>query len=177
MRSEENTNTAPNLLDRFSDWCGHFTAWFTLLMVIVTFVVVVMRYVFDAGLIWLQESVTWMHAVVFMIGAAYTLRRDEHVRVDIFYRDMTATRRAWVDLLGVVVFLLPLCGLLAWKAWDFVVFSWEFEEASRESGGLPYPLLPMLKSVLILMPLMLALQGMSLGWRSLKTLTATDEGR
>jgi len=177
LRNEENTNTPSNLLDRFSDFSGHFTAWLTLLMVIITFVVVVMRYVFDAGLIWLQESVTWMHATVFMIGAAYTLRRNEHVRVDIFYRDMTATRRACVDLLGVVVFLLPLCGFFAWKAWDFVAVSWELEEASRESGGLPYPLLPLLKSVLILMPVMLALQGLSLGWKSLKTLMAKDEGR
>ena len=177
MRNEENTNTPSNLVDRFSDLSGHFTAWLTLLMVIITFVVVVMRYVFDAGLIWLQESVTWMHATVFMIGAAYTLRRNEHVRVDIFYRDMTATRRACVDLLGVVVFLLPLCGFFAWKAWDFVAVSWELEEASRESGGLPYPLLPLLKSVLILMPVMLALQGLSLGWKSLKTLMAKDEGR
>lgn len=157
--------------------CGHFTAWLTLVMVIVTFVVVVMRYVFDAGYIWLQESVTWMHAAVFMVGAAYTLRRDEHVRVDIFYRDMTATRRAWIDLLGVVVFLLPLCGFFAWKAWGFVAFSWALEQASRESGGLPYPLLPLLKSLLILMPVMLALQGLSLGWKSLRTLMAKDERR
>ena len=139
-------------------------------MVLVTFVVVVMRYVFDAGLIWVQESVVWMHAVVFMLGAAYTLQAEEHVRVDVFYRTMSERRRAWVDLIGVLVFLLPLCVFLGWKSFDFVVQSWSLREASRESGGLPYPFLPILKSVLLLMPLTVALQGISLVLRSLKTL-------
>jgi TRAP-type mannitol/chloroaromatic compound transport system permease small subunit len=79
-------------------------------MTVVMFVIVVMRYLFDAGLIWIQESVTWMHAMVFMLGAAYALRHEEHVRVDIFYRTMAARRRAWVDAQGVVVLLLPFFG-------------------------------------------------------------------
>ena len=139
-------------------------------MVIVTFVVVVMRYVFDAGLIWVQESVTWMHAAVFMLGAAYTLRDEEHVRVDVFYRNMSPRRRAWVDLVGVAIFLLPLCLFLAWNSFDFVTQSWRIREMSRESGGLPYPLIPMLKTILLLMPLAVAMQGMSLFLKSLKIL-------
>jgi len=139
-------------------------------MVIVTFVVVVMRYVFDAGLIWMQESVIWMHAAVFMLGAAYTLRDEEHVRVDVFYRKMSARRQAWVNLTGVVIFLLPLCLFLAWNSLDFVTQSWRIREMSRESGGLPYPLIPMLKSILLLMPLAVALQGLSLFLASLKRL-------
>jgi TRAP-type mannitol/chloroaromatic compound transport system permease small subunit len=129
-----------------------------------------MRYVFDAGLIWVQESVVWMHAVVFMLGAAYTLQAEEHVRVDVFYRAMSERRRAWVDLIGVLVFLLPLCVFLGWKSFDFVTQSWSIREASRESGGLPYPFIPLLKSVLLLMPLTVALQGLSLVLKSLKTL-------
>lgn len=112
-----------------------------------------------------------------MVGAAYTLHHEQHVRVDIFYRDMSAKRRACVDLFGVVIFLLPLCGFLAFTAWDFVDASWTDKEASRESGGLPYPLKPLLKSVLILMPVMLSLQGLSLGLRSLKTLLGSGGGR
>jgi len=76
------------LIDRFNIAIGRTTAWLTLAMVIVSFVIVVIRYVFDSGFIWLQESLTWMHATVFMLGAAYTMQRDEHVRVDIFYRNM-----------------------------------------------------------------------------------------
>ena len=160
-----------NGLDRFSEISGRLTAWLTLLMVIVTFVVVVMRYLFDAGLIWMQESVVWMHAFVFMVGAAYTLQRDEHVRIDIFYREMSDKGRAWVDFLGVLVFLLPLCIFLVLRAWDFVAVSWAMGETSRESGGLPYPLLPLLKTVLILMPAAVGLQGVSLALKSLKTIT------
>ena len=129
-----------------------------------------MRYVFDAGLIWIQESVIWMHAVVFMLGAAYTLQQEDHVRVDVFYRTMSGKRRALVDAIGVILFLFPLCVFLGWKSFDFVAASWSVREASRESGGLPYPLIPMLKSVLLLMPLTVALQGLALLLRSVKAL-------
>lgn len=160
----------PSGLDRLSEITGRATAWLTLAMVMVTFLIVVMRYVFSAGLIWLQESVTWMHAVVFMVGAAYTLRHEEHVRVDVFYRGMSAKRRAWVDVAGVLLFLFPVCAFLAWKSWDFIAASWQIREASRESGGLPYPLIPILKSVLLMMPVALLLQGVSLLIESLRTL-------
>lgn len=156
-----------NWLDRISSATGRFMSWLTLLMVIVTFVIVVMRYLFDTGQIWLQESVTWMHAAVFMTGASYTLLHEEHVRVDIFYHRMSAHRRAWVDVAGVVLFLLPLCGFLAYSAFDFAAASWSIHESSREPGGLPYPLIPILKSVVIVMPLAVALQGVSLLLHSL----------
>jgi TRAP-type mannitol/chloroaromatic compound transport system permease small subunit len=159
--SDESKRQA-NLLDRTSIATGKLASWLTLLMVVVTFVVVVMRYVFDAGAVWLQESVVWMHAVVFMIGAAYTLQQEEHVRVDIFYRNMTERRRALVDLVGVALFLLPLSVFLAIKAWDFVLVSWQLREGSREPGGLPYPFVPLLKTVLLVMPAGLALQGVSM---------------
>jgi len=158
-----------NALDRFSVAVGRAAAWLTLVMVIITFVVVILRYVFDIGYIWVQESIIWMHAVVFMLGAAYTLRREDHVRVDVFYRDMTARQRAWVDLIGVLIFLLPLCAFLAWNSIDFVAQSWRIGEASREPGGLPFPFYPMLKTVVLLMPLTVALQGTSLLLRSLAT--------
>ena len=158
------------MLGRLNSLAGKAAAWLTLLMVLVTFVVVVMRYVFDAGLIWLQESVVWMHAFVFMVGAAYTLQQEEHVRVDIFYRNMSRKRRAWVDLIGVIVFLLPLCLFLGWKAGDYVAVSWKLQEASRESGGLPYPLIPLLKSILVVMPLMVGLQGIALLSRCIQTI-------
>jgi TRAP-type mannitol/chloroaromatic compound transport system permease small subunit len=157
-------------IDRFSSLTGKAAAWLTLFMVVITFVVVVMRYVFDAGYIWVQESVIWMHAVVFMLGAAYTLRDEEHVRVDVFYRGMGERGRAWVDLIGVVVFLVPLCAFLAWMSFDFVMQSWRIGESSREPGGLPYPFFPLLKSVILLTPLAVALQGLSLFLRSLHTL-------
>lgn len=161
-----NESTA-RLLDRISIITGHAVSWLTLIMVVTTFIIVVMRYVFNAGFIWLQESVIWMHALVFMMGAAYTLQQEDHVRVDIFYRELSVTGRAWIDIAGSVLFLLPLCGFLAYQAYDFVAISWSLHEASRESGGLPYPLIPMLKSILLLMPLAVTLQGVSLILRSI----------
>lgn len=170
------TGAQATIIDRLSELTGRLTAWLTLAMVLVTCLVVVLRYVFDIGFIWLQESVTWMHAVVFMLGAAYTLEREDHVRVDVFYRRFGERGRAVVDLLGVVLFLLPLCGWIGWSSWDFVATSWRIGEASRESGGLPYPLVPLLKSVLVVMPAALALQGLSLGLRSFRALTLEPGG-
>lgn len=167
----EPTDTTPaNLFDRISDVTGRIISWLTLAMVLVTTVVVVMRYVFDAGRIWMQESVTWMHAAVFMVGASYTLLHEEHVRVDIFYRKMSDKRRAIVDLLGVVLFLLPMCGYLAMTAYDFAAVSWSINESSREPGGLPYPMIPLLKSIVIVMPVTVALQGVSMLLRAIATL-------
>jgi TRAP-type mannitol/chloroaromatic compound transport system permease small subunit len=163
-----------SFIDRLSDLTGRATAWLTLVMTLVTFVVVVLRYAFDAGYIWIQESVTWMHALVFMLGAAYALRYEEHVRVDIFYRRMTPRGRAWVDAAGVILFLFPLCAYIAFESWDFVKASWAIREASRESGGLPYPFVPLLKSVLLVMPVLLALQGLSLLVRSVGLLRRRD---
>lgn len=159
-----------NLFDHISDVTGKVTAWLTLFMVLVTAIVVVMRYVFDAGMIWLQESVIWMHAAVFMVGAAYTLLDEEHVRVDIFYRNMSPKWRAIVDLTGVIFFLLPLCGYLAFVAYDFAAVSWSIHETSREPGGLPYPAIPLMKSLVIVMPVVVALQGVSMLLRSIAAL-------
>ena len=149
-------------LDAFSIRVGHAVSWLTLLMVIVTFVIVVLRYVFGTGLIWLQESLTWMHAAVFMLGAAYTLQREEHVRVDIFYRKMSEQQRAWVNILGVLVFIFPMCAFFVYESIDYVAASWSLREVSRNSGGLSYPAVPLLKSVLVIMPVAVALQGLAL---------------
>jgi len=162
--------TPQNLFDRISNITGKAIAWLTLAMVLLTAVIVVMRYAFDAGLIWMQESVTWMHAAVFMVGAAYTLLHEEHVRVDIFYRKMSDRGRAVVDLVGVVIFLLPFCGLLALMAYDFAAVSWSINETSREPGGLPYPMIPLLKSLVIVMPVAVAMQGVSMMLRALATI-------
>ncbi|MBT8084662.1 MAG: TRAP transporter small permease subunit [Woeseia sp.] len=157
-------------IDSFSRATGKATSWLTLLMVIVTVIIVVMRYAFDFGMIWLQESLTWMHAVVFMMGAAWTLQQDEHVRVDVFFRDMTERQKATVNLLGVLLFVFPLCGYIFFEAFDYVQRAWQIREISRDTGGLPYPAIPLLKSVLLLMPLALALQGLAMLLRSLQDL-------
>lgn len=161
-------------LERVSVGVGRAVATLTLVMVVVTTVVVVMRYFLGIGWIWLQESVTWMHGTVFMLAAAYTFARDEHVRVDLFYRDMTPRHRAMVDLAGTLLLLLPMCLFLAWVCWDYSAQAWTIREASRESGGLPA--LFLLKSVLVAMPVLLALQGLALALRSAAVLLNRDTG-
>ena len=157
-------------IDEISEATGRAAAWLTLAMVIVSFVIVIIRYVFDSGFIWLQESLTWMHAAVFMLGAAYTLQRDEHVRVDIFYREMSTKHRAIVDLFGVLFFIFPLCGFFIFEGLDYVSASWSIKEVSRNAGGLPYPFVPLLKSALLFMPFAVTLQGLSIALRSISEL-------
>lgn len=161
-----------SIIDRTSIAIGRAAAWLTLAMVLVTFLIVVMRYVFDSGFIWLQESLVWMHAAVFMLGAAYTLQMEEHVRVDIFYRDMSERHRAWVNFLGVMLFVFPLCAFFVVTALSYAGASWSLHEISLNAGGLPYPAIPLLKTVLIVMPVAVALQGLSLLLRSLRTIRA-----
>ncbi len=155
-------------LDQIAEYTGRFISWATLLMVLVTFLVVVLRYVFDLGWIALQESVTYLHASVFMLGAAYTLKHQGHVRVDIFYQKMSPRSRAWVDLLGTLLLLFPFCGFIFWVSWEYVLNSWNVLEGSREAGGLPGVFL--LKSLILLLPLTLGLQGISTMLRNIMLL-------
>jgi TRAP-type mannitol/chloroaromatic compound transport system permease small subunit len=155
------------LIDRLNIQIGRATAWLTLVMVLVTFLIVTLRYVFDSGWIWLQESVNWMHAAVFMLAAAYTLARDEHVRVDIFYRDFSPRQKAIVDALGVLLLLLPLSLFLLWASWDYVAASWAIRESSREAGGLVFPLVPLLKSFIPIMAAMLLVQAIGMLCRAI----------
>jgi len=138
------------------------------LIVLLTFSIVVLRYVFNWGSIGLQEAVMYMHALVFMGGAAYALQMDEHVRVDIFYRGMDARKKAWVNLLGTVLLLLPVCVFLIWISFAYVDRAWDLKEASPEPGGLPFVYL--LKTYIPLMGGLLFLQGLSVVIRSVQTI-------
>ncbi len=151
-------------IERLTTFTGHLVAWLTLGMVLVTALVVALRYLFDSGYIWMQESVTWMHGFVFMLAAAYTLREDEHVRVDIFYRRMTPRGRAWVNLLGTLLLLLPTTAFVLFTSLDFVAQSWRVTETSVEAGGLPG--LYLFKTVIPVAALLLLLQGLALALRS-----------
>lgn len=128
-------------------------------MVLAMFFIVMMRYVFDWGSIAFQESVTYMHALVLMLGAAYTLKHGGHVRVDIFYRQAPERTQGWVDSFGIIFLLLPTCAFILWVSWDYVAASWSLREASREAGGLP--IVYLLKSLMLLAALLLLLQSVA----------------
>ncbi len=136
---------------------GRLVAWLTLVMVLLTFTIVILRYGFNLGWIWLQESVTYMHSMVFLLASAWTLQQDGHVRVDIFYRDRSARHQAMVNIAGSILFLMPVCVFLILFAWDYVSSSWQVLEKSREAGGLP--LVFALKSLIIMFPVLLLMQA------------------
>jgi TRAP-type mannitol/chloroaromatic compound transport system permease small subunit len=138
---------------------GRAVSWLTLLMVVLTFGIVVLRYGMNQGWIWLQEVVTYLHAVVFMTAVAWTFQTDNQVRVDIFYRNRSSRHKAWVNLLGTLVFLIPFSIFLIVVGWDYVAASWATKEGSREAGGLP--LVYLLKSLILVMPALLLIQSYS----------------
>jgi len=146
-----------NSIDRFTAITGSVLAWCVLLMALITTTVVVLRYGFSTGAIALQESITYLHGSLFMLGVAYALYSGAHVRVDIFYRDFTARQKAWVNALGGIVFLLPLCVVVVVLSWGYVADSWAVRESSPEPGGIPF--LYLLKSLLPLMAINLAIAG------------------
>ena len=154
--------------NRINETIGRGVAWLTLAMVVITFVVVVLRYVFAVGFVWMQESYVWLHGLVFMLGAGYTLLHDGHVRVDIFYRDASPRYRAWVDLFGTLFLLLPMVVTVAVVAWPYVVESWIRLEESREAGGLPG--LFLLKTAILAFCALVAMQSLSLAASSLLVL-------
>lgn len=119
-----------------------------------------MRYVFKIGSIPLQEAVIYLHGFLFMLTAGYTLAKDEHVRVDVFYARLSRNQKYWVNITGSLLFLLPLCWFVFVYSLDYVLVSWRVMESSPESGGLPY--LFLLKSLILAMPTLLGLQGLHL---------------
>lgn len=166
-------NALARTLDAICDRTGRAIAWLTAAMVLVTFVVVLLRYAFDWGSIAMQESVTYMHGMVFMLGAAYTLGRDGHVRVDILYRRLGPRGQALVNLLGTLLLLIPVSLYIIGDSWAYVTASWEVREGSREAGGLPGVFL--LKTLLLVMPGLLLLQGLADGLRALLVLRGVGE--
>lgn len=162
------SNSVVSSLDRISTATGKISAYLCLLMAVVTCLVVVLRYGFNIGSAALQESISYLHAAVFMLGAAFTLQRGAHVRVDIFYRSGSRRYRSWIDSIGAIVFLMPLCVFIGWSSWDYAAESWSIRESSADPGGLP--LVFLLKSLIPLMALTLLLQGVAQVLRNLAIL-------
>ena len=156
-----------NTIDRFNDWIGKSIAWLTLIMVLTTFLIVVLRYVFDLGWIAMQESVFYMHALVFMLGIGFTLKHEKHVRVDIIYQRLEEKAQAWIDFFGTIILLMPFCVYILWSSWGYVEASWAIQEGSREAGGLPG--LYLIKATIPVMAGLLLLQGLALALRSFVT--------
>jgi len=160
-------------IECFAEWCGRSVAWLTLALVLLVSYDVTMRYLFQDGSVALQELEWHLFALIFLLGAAYTLKHDEHVRVDLIYhsRWMSERRRAWVDLLGTLLFLLPFCVLIIVSAWPFVENSYTLNEHSPDPGGLPYRYL--IKMMIPLCFVLLVVQGVAIIIRSAQKISAS----
>ena len=152
-------NSVVKAIDLIIHNIGRIGSWCSLLMVMAMLLVVVLRYGFQIGSISLQESITYLNCIIFTSGVAYTLKEDAHVRVDVMYSKLRIKSKALVDLLGTVVFLGLTAGFILWTSWDYVSVSWRIREGSAESSGLPY--VYVLKTSILLIPVMLLMQGLS----------------
>ena len=155
-------------IDRLNSAVGRAASWCALAIVLLGFAVVLMRYVLGLGSIWLQESILYAHAALFLLAAAWTLKEGGHVRVDVFYAGASPRTKAWIDLAGALLLLLPFCIAVIWFSGPYVTRSWAILERSRETSGLPVVFL--LKSLIPLFALLLALQGLSQAIKSITML-------
>lgn len=151
-------------LDGLAERLGRVVAWLTVVLAFIGLTVVILRYGFDLGFVWMQELVLWFHAAVFMLGASYTLRHDAHVRVDVLRQRLAVRHRQWVDLLGTLLLLWPTCAVIAWYSVPYVANSWDFGERSREAGGMPW--LWLLKGLIPALAVLLAVQGLAVVLRA-----------
>lgn len=171
-----------HFLDSFTQWTGRVISWLTLFMVITVVLVLILRNWFDLSAIALQESVTYMHATVFMLGAAFALKHNDHVRVDVFYQNFSEKKKAWVNIVGFACLMLPVCIFIFIYCKDYVLFSWALKEGSNQPGGIPF--MYGLKTLLLAMPIALIIQGLAdslkclaflLGWHQAPTFIASDD--
>ena len=151
-----NITKSINLINKFA---GGICAFLVVLMSVNVFLVVILRYLFGISFIWMQETYVWMHAYIFMLGAGFTYLNDDHVRIDILYRNASQTYRALIDLIGNVFFLLPFLYIIWSYSFPFVYKSWQMNEISREAGGLS--MLFLLKLAILLFVIFLFIKSIS----------------
>jgi TRAP-type mannitol/chloroaromatic compound transport system permease small subunit len=161
-------------IDKFTEWSGRSVAWLVLAMVLLICYDVAMRYLLHQGSVALQELEWHLFALIFLLGSAYTLKHDEHVRVDIIYQSskLSDKHRALINIIGILLFLLPFCVLILISAWPFVENAYFYNEGSPDPGGLPYRYL--LKTSILIAFFMLILQGLAELLRNILKLPNTE---
>lgn len=156
----------------FNRLLGNTFAWLSLVMVAVCFTVVVQRYVFGFSIIWMQDLYVWLNGAMFTAVAGFALMKDSHVRVDIFYRPASVQKKAVVDLLGVIIFLIPFCWVVYAYSWTYIARSWRISEGSANFGGMPG--LYVLKSFILVFAFVVFIQGIAMALRSILVLMGKE---
>ncbi|MGY6548457.1 MAG: TRAP transporter small permease subunit, partial [Roseinatronobacter sp.] len=147
--------------------------WLSVGIVVICFWVVIERYIFGASRLWARDLYIWLNGMMFTAVAGYALYRNDHVRVDIFYRPLSTRRKAMLDLLGVVIFLWPFCWVVWEYCFNFVQRSWRIWEASSNVGGMPG--FWVLKTFILVLAVLLALQGLAMAIRSILIIAGRDD--
>lgn len=160
-------------IDAVNRAIGLTVRWLAVALVLVQFIVVVLRYAYGSSFVWMQEGVIYLHAFLFMLAIGYAFLLDAHVRVDFFYGRWSERAKAWTDLGGVVVCVLPFCALLVWASWSYVTRSFSMGEGPMQVGGLP--LVPWLKGSILAMAFLLGAQGVSVAIRAIGVITSGAE--
>ena len=159
------------LIEGISEYSGRAVSWLTSILVILIGYDVTMRYAFNRTSIAIFEWEWHLYALIFLLGAAFTLKHDKHVRVDVFYSQFSPRRKAWINLLGTLFWLLPIAYLIAWAGWKFTLNSFAIGESSPDPGGLPMRYL--IKAAIPTGFGLLFLQGLAWVIRAIETLTYT----
>jgi len=162
-------------IDFLNEWVGRGVAWVTLALVVVIFVDVVMRYLFNTSYVFTQELEWHLFGFIFLIGAGYTLLHDGHVRVDIIYQRLGLKGQAWINLLGVIFFLIPGCLMVMITSWKFVANSFMIMEGSPDPGGIPLRFI--VKGCIPAGFFLLLIQGISLGMHSLMRILGIETAK
>jgi len=187
-------NKTIHFLESISEQSGRLVAWLVLLLVLLTLSVAIPRYLLSnewflglnlLSLDWsdirsnysqhvnaMNDGIQYMHAIIFMFGLSYAMKSGDHVRIDILYRNMSARRQAWVNITGMLLLFYPTFIFILLMSWDYVFNAWGILESSSRPGGLPW--LYLLKSMLLIMPVMMILQGTASLLRNLQTLINRD---
>ena len=153
------TKTIENILNLFPSFLGKISSWLILLMIFLSSMIVVLRYIFEIGVVAMQELLVYSHGMLFLFYAALALKDDAHVRVDIFYRELSVKRKRMINILGNLFFLQPFAWVILIFSFEYVYFSWSINEISPEPGGLPFVYL--FKTSLIIFPILLIFQSFS----------------
>jgi TRAP-type mannitol/chloroaromatic compound transport system permease small subunit len=156
--------TLSRWIDNLNEWVGRGVAWVTAGLVMVVFVDVLMRYIFNTSFVFTQELEWHLFGFIFLIGAGYTLLHDGHVRVDIIYQRLGLKGRAWINFFGVLFFLIPGCLMVLTTSWKFTMTSFLMLEGSPDPGGIPFRFI--IKGCIPAGFTLLLLQGISLGLHS-----------
>jgi TRAP-type mannitol/chloroaromatic compound transport system permease small subunit len=162
-------------IDTLNEWIGRGVAWVTLALVVVIFLDVIMRYLFNTSFVFTQELEWHLFAFIFLIGAGYTLLHDGHVRVDIIYQRLGLKGRAWINLLGVLFFLIPGCLMVMSTSWKFALNSFMIMEGSPDPGGIPFRFI--VKGCIPAGFFLLLIQGLSLAMHSLMQILGIETAK